>query len=30
MLFVAESLGGAIQLTNEQIARLKDLTKTIY
>lgn len=30
MLFVAESLGGANQLTNEQIARLKDLTKTIY
>ncbi len=30
MLFVAESLGGANQLTNKQIARLKDLTKTIY
>lgn len=30
MLFVAESLGGANQLTSEQILKLKDLTKTVY
>ena len=30
MLFVAEALGGAKHLSNEQILRLKELAKTVY
>jgi hypothetical protein len=30
MLFVAESLGGAYQLTKKEVSRLHELAKTVY